>query len=235
MALQFESLKHINQKTKDLVSGYIKNMEKELNGSIIPSLIITTCILFFHAKEFFSKIGKFMMTDDESLTTLRVSSNVDNPDSQKIARNSAYGSVVIHDKHHCIYVWTIKILKVDVFDTFIGMDSSNKKYINANFTLQSGYDKLYKYYAIDHCGLKYGHIEGEEEYGIRFGVNSVVRMEVNTKDKTIEYWINGKSQGVAFENVDFDDCEYYFAVSLCTNEYEYAHCVKLIDFQQKFI
>ena len=230
MDLHFDNLKNINQQTKDLVSLFIKNMEKELNGKIIPSLIITTCILFFYAKEFFSSIGEYMVTDDE-LLTLKISSNDNNPNSQKIARNSAYGNVVIDDKYHCIYIWTIKLLKVDVFYTYIGMDSSNKQYINENFTS----DRLYNYYAMDHCGSKHNHIEGEEEYGVEFGVNSIVKMEVNTKEKTIEYWVNGKSQGVAFKNVDFDDCVYYFAVSLCTNEFDYAHCVRLINFEQKFI
>ena len=71
-------------------------MEKELNDLIIPSVIITTCInaLFFYAKEFFSSIGKYMLTDGELLTLkLKITSNDSNPDSQKI---------VIDDKYHCV-------------------------------------------------------------------------------------------------------------------------------------
>ena len=239
--VQFERLKSVDQKTTDLVMGFIRNAEKDLNADvIIPSLIMTTCILFYHLQELFSICGEYMNIDDES-TLLQISCPDELRWQGQLARNTAYGNIKINNKYNCIYSWSIKLVKLDAFDTWIGIDSSNKKHIDSNFT---SYDSN-KFCAISHDGHRtlngcdYEEPENESVssygYGNGMDVGDVVKMELNTMNKTMEFWVNGKSRGIAFRNILFDEIEYYFAVSLATNEPDYAHSVKLINFRQIFI
>ena len=94
----FENLKLVDQPTKDLVTGFIKITETKLeNDCIIPSLVITTCILFYHLAEFFSICGKDMKLAKDS--TLVQISSIDSQNKYEVARNTAYGNVIISNKY----------------------------------------------------------------------------------------------------------------------------------------
>ena len=43
-----------------------------------------------------------------------------------------------------------------------------------------------------------------------------ITMQLNVKDKTLEYYVNHKHQGIAFDNIDFNEKVYNMAVSIVT-------------------
>ena len=52
-----------------------------------------------------------------------------------------------------------------------------------------------------------------DRYGETFGLNDIVKCEVNFNNKTIEYYKNGKSQGIAFKNIGMN-CKYKFVIAM---------------------
>lgn len=228
--LLFEKIKLVDQKTKDLVAGFIRNSEQEFNeNAIIPSSITTICTLFYYLGEFFADCGKNMVIENE-MKILKIAA----PRHWKVVRNTGYGNVNINNEYNCIYSWTLKLVALDSFNTYIGIDSSDKEYIDDNFS--SGQNNTY--YLITSRGVKSYQVSkvdethGSGSYGREMEAGDVIKMEINTKDTTMEVWINNQSQGIAFKDIAFDEVEYHFAISLCTNEANFATCVELVDFKQ---
>ena len=54
-----------------------------------------------------------------------------------------------------------------------------------------------------------------------------VKMELNMDDKTLKYYVNGEDQGIAFDNICFDNDQHY---SMCISLDE-PMSVQLIDFK----
>ena len=50
------NIKDVDQKTKDIVFGYIHRMESSLNFELIPPLVSHLCLLFYYIQEFFAQI-----------------------------------------------------------------------------------------------------------------------------------------------------------------------------------
>ena len=223
MAVQFDKLKRVDQETKDVVTGFIKMIQTELDDDcIIPSLVVTKCILFYHLNEFFTVYGDHMCTSDDTRTRLFIW-------DPHISRETGYGNVIIKNKYKCIYVWNIKITNLGIYDAFIGIDASNKENINAGFYREKGH----AYYAFSPSGLKTSHVEHRvfKEYGKKMKVGDIVRMEVNTNDKTMKVYLNGEDLGIAHENILFDEREYYLAVSFRSDQLYKRNSVLLLSFE----
>ena len=214
--VSFDRLKLVDQRTKDLVEGFIKKASHDID---IPSSIVSVCILFYYLGEFFSTCGDAMKIDDNK-TILKAC---------PLARNTGYGNIRINNEYNCIYSWTLKLVALDIYNTWIGIDASNKEYSHRNFSLAAKH-----YYAIDVRGSKKSRISGQSStrvnYGKRMKEGDIVKMDINTKDRTMSFWINDEYQGIAFEDVAFDGVEYYLAISLFKQNCE--HWVKLLDFRQ---
>ena len=98
------------------------------------------------------------------------------------------------------------------------------------------------YYACTSNAAKCSHLDASgsfdalgTSYGtLRWKDNCFIKMVLNTKHKTLEFYVDGEYQGIAFENIQFDqDINYYLAVSMCTTNTDEVACVmELIEFQQ---
>ena len=233
LSVDFASLKKVDRKTKYLVTGFIRNVEKQLDQDmIIPALVLTTCILFYHLKEFFVVCGDEMIID-EKMTTVSILIPQKTIYS-KFKRNTVYGNIGITNKYNCIYSWTLKILQSDIYDILIGIDASNRKYVAVGFAFGK---KDEYHYALSHKGRKYVYNgEFSKRYG-KFGrcqVGDIIKMILNSKKKSLSYEVNDTGQGIAFDGIKFDDdTEYNFAVSMCSGGLRNA--VQLIDFEQVFL
>merc|ERR1712023_259203 len=101
----------------DLVSGYIRLAAQNFD-LICPSLIITTCILFYHLHEMFTVYGSYMTVDKlGKVLNMQKEYEPKPPES-----NTAYGNLDIDDKYQCIYTWTVKIIIKHIYDVRIGID-----------------------------------------------------------------------------------------------------------------
>ena len=65
-------------------------------------------------------------------------------------------------------------------------------------------------------------------YGEKFYKDDLIKMEVNTKEKTIKYYKNDKDLGIAIYNINFkNNIKYNLAISMDFK----SDCVKLINFK----
>ena len=233
MALNFQDLKFIDQHEKDLVAGYFKTLKQETD-IIIPSIIVSITILFYHAKEFFTVCGSHMKIDKNSL---RVTTFL----SSRLKKDTCYGNIPINDQYDCIYSWTFQIIEKNRNRVEIGIDTSNKQRINKRFTSTVNVednDTLYYAYGSNAVLRSHRHKSGDNTYidGTKFEKGDILKMVLNTKNKTLQFFINDELQGARFDDVEFkEDKDYYLAISMCTHQQsnESPGCVELISFEQK--
>ena len=148
--------------------------------------------------------------------------------------NTAYGNVLIDGQFLCIFEWSIKIIRDEYHTIGIGIAESNKWWINTNYLFKN--DPFYSYFSKGEifsmsddktkralcCGTKYGE---------QFYANDIIKMEVNTKEKTIRYYKNGKDLGIAVNDINFkNNIRYNLAVVMGAKN----DCIQLIDFKMKF-
>ena len=230
----FEQIKNINQKVKDIVFGYIRLSQCLLpnnNNSYynIPSLVSYICILYYNQTERFSKYPK-NMKHDELKNNIRVIST---------GRGTVYGDIMIDCSIPSIYEWIIKIIKMNGDDwddpIIIGIDSSNKQYIDSNFC--TGFTtENNRFYGYSTCGLieNYNNYPNEQNRFLRmpiffdidgFGQNDIIKLYLNTKNKQLKIYKNDKEMQGEITDIDINE-KYYFAVSLSTMGDE----IELIDF-----
>eukprot|EP01084_Bolivina_argentea_P212656 361435_1 len=124
----FEVVKRMEQEVKDTVSGFIRRNQQLFPSDNsyynIPSLVHFICILYYHKHEYFTCHGNSISMNDNCIS-------IWNPGCWP---NSAYGKYVIDAKSNKIYKWRFKSQCDGT--AIIGIDSSNKKHIDTNFTNQ---------------------------------------------------------------------------------------------------
>ena len=88
--------------------------------------------------------------------------------------------------------------------------------INEDFTYRQGMDKRTDqglYYALS------SHADNQGDFGSDYGDDwnkqNVVKMVLNTKHKTLEFHVDGKYQGIAFQHIQFDDTCYIDVYQQC--------------------
>ena len=63
-------------------------------------------------------------------------------------------------------------------------------------------------------------------YGAGVKIGDIVKMELNTKDKTMQFYQNEHDHGIAFRDIEFhQDITYYLAIYL-----ESGSDIEIIDF-----
>ena len=121
---QVQRIKHIDDKTKWLINGYIRNAQKLLidnNYHIIPDLVIITCLLYF---SFFDTWDQQSIDNDDKVIklddhdTIRILA-----DPKNIAHSIFLSQIITVSKHHN-YNWKFKLIKYKnlyLFNVLIGI------------------------------------------------------------------------------------------------------------------
>ena len=111
--------------------------------------------------------------------------------------------------YNVIYEWIIKIISCSAWIT-IGIDCSNQKHINCDFSDRTENN----YYAYGSAGYVYCHKTRSRAspYGTDFEKNDEIKMVLNTKNKTLKYFVNNIDQTIAFKDIDLINNKYHFAV-----------------------
>ena len=133
----FKLLKQIaDQSRKDLIFGYIRELSKshafDLN---IPLVIKYFCLQYYFINEYFTRHGNNIAITNSQGTN----NNLDIMKVKKFGvKGTVYGNINIdisYDEH----IWKF-IVNVDTESALrIGIDSSNKRWINNDFTEQHKY------------------------------------------------------------------------------------------------
>ena len=147
--MSLKRLKTANKQFKYSVFGYLRDHEKKQSINI-PEMIKYICLNYYLLTEKFTKHGDAMSLN-ESKDTVQKNDNID-------VVNSVYGDVPIDIKDESIieYEWKFKI-EGDLSLWFgIGIDSSNKEWINADFAAKySNKSQFYAWEIIGSAGKAY--------------------------------------------------------------------------------
>ena len=222
MSLNFESLKQVDSNTKDLVNGYIKGLGND-ESTIIPSLVVSICILFYNLQEFFAICGD-VMTIDSTLTRLTTRKVEEKPFRR---RCSCYGNVIITNKYECIYSWELKIVSSNDNDKRFGI-TSDTSILNQRFTDTEKY-----FYAIASLGYRKSHQQPYHNKCTSHGIwrtGDIIKININTKERSFKLMLNDCKEDTIFENMEFDEeTKYRFAISNSSKKSK-ANCIELVSF-----
>lgn len=239
MATDYHKIKYINQDVQDSVTGFIRECRDELPEENqyydIPSLIIYTCILYYHIAEFFSKDHgpNMILSDNDSIVAIKKGENV----KHQIDYDIVFGNVKIEFGQKYIYQWTFKILNLideQLGDEIvIGIGYKKAKLggyntFNYAYHLPELFDHLVSY-------RNDGYIDRSDAKRTAFDKDDIVKMEFNTSNMEIQFYINNEPQPV-YNREQFDikyitdelKTNVYMAVSMDSDN---PNTVKLLNFR----
>lgn len=118
-----QSLKWVDQKCKDIVYGFIKQMEKSLKLKTIPFEIFNIFLAFYYGCEYFNKSmeGSFKISDDR----LSITANEDCADDNY---HTIYMNQSVESLSEEIICWTFKVNKLRGY-TYFGVTNAKSKQI----------------------------------------------------------------------------------------------------------
>ena len=225
MATDYQRIKYINQHIQDCVNGFIRESRKELplNNPYydIPSLIIYTCILYYHLNEHFTKHGpNVILSKNDSVIMIKKGANIIN----NVDYDTIYGNIKINLNEPYLCQWTFKVLSLH----YVELDDEIcfgicRKGDYEDFLLDHGV-----YY--QNGGGMYPWRSGFSEIKYkRFEENDIVKMEFDTVKLSIHFLLNDEKQHIYFiKDGFFKSNEVYMAVSIDGDQ---PNGVQLLDFK----
>ena len=145
------------------------------------------------------------------------------------AESNIFGSIDIEADGDFLFSWTFKII-CSKSCIYIGIiDAAIENEIpSGHFFIEMDQSDDKRFYGAE-GDFKWCHLHDILEYDEEWRGSDIVKMELNTKQKTIRYYKGDQDQGIAFEDIDFsNDVKYHLAVTC----YHKGESLKLIDFKQ---
>ena len=209
--MELKKLKNIDQMTKDLVNGFIRDIQRYLPNNQtyynIPSSIKNICILFFYMFDEWNPnmIGKgFTIVNDTKLVS----------EYSSFTWRAAYLSKMIENGQH---IWKFKLVQGNCF--MIGIwDCKYDSSITLSGDLDRSDGKSYVYHTyFAHCN-KYPNASWEENgsYGQKCKEGDIISMCVDMELLTLSFMINDNDFGKAF---DIKNAKYRAAVACYESSY----------------
>ena len=215
--MAFKQLSKIDERTKLSVHGWIRNKEKSLGLTNIPSMINAICILYFRDDEIFDVV------DDD--TTLSENKKKITKGGISDADINYYGINQILSTNDLVYEWDLKLIKHKKccnLGAIVG--------ITENQTKASFAEGAYYAFGTNGWRKRSGNLEYWASYGQECYDDDIISIRVDLKKREIEFAINGIGQGIAFENVEKSkDTKYRLFVCL---DFE-GDCVEILNFSKK--
>ena len=203
MSFNFDRVKDIDDYTKSIVYGFVHSSQKLFDKEqstyyTISDLITSLIILYYHQTEYFAKCP-----DD-----IQVNETKDMVQSTNTAERSIFGDIKINKHTYCNkFVWKFMVLNCSQgMLLFFGIDASEYKKTTGLLLSYGQYQNCFT--------------EQNKE--------NIVEMEFDTKNTTLRYYVNGRDQGISFDDVSFDNDEQYTMAISCNNPVT----VKLLDFKR---
>ena len=228
MAVSFDKLRLVPTRSKNLIFGFVHETEKELSMTI-PDLITTICIFYYYQFEYFTVCGpRIEIGESGNVASFVMDDSICMKDSD--TSNSIYGCVSVESNDFVKYIWEFKIHQFSKFgDIYIGIDSTNKKWINLDFSEWDDPENGI-YYAWGTDGQKYTNNEGndtEERTEAVIQQGNIIRMELDVTARTLTYYKNGRVTDAKFNNLLLKDHVYHLAIALASK----GTSVELINFE----
>ena len=239
MSLKFDEIKDVDDYIKNIVNGYIHTSQSLLPHEqntyyIIPPLVGYLITAYYYEPECFAFFPE-SITKNEKKDVITHSSLRD---------ISIFGNMKISKNLYCNkFIWTLKISNCCIgLSIAIGIDADSSKDVESLFDCNEradvpfyAYESYYRKYSQNSFfhyftgDMKESTIRGK--YGICYveqETENILKMALDTKNKTLRYYVNEKDQGIAVDDVMLDNNEEYtLAISA-----EAHVTVQLLQFQQ---
>lgn len=185
-------------------------MEHALDINHVPLMISSICILYYYEDEIFDIVGHDMtLSMDKRCITCSVSTK----------NNNIFGTIQVPSQDQCICRWDL-ILKRELstldLNYLIGISST----MHPSTTKMVGQMDGYRYVLWNDGEIDnntYGFYDGPSysKYCDEFTGNNAVSIKLNLKLRQVSFIINGKDQGVAFDDIGVDtDIKYRLFIRL---------------------
>ena len=210
--------KSINQTDKDIVIGYVKDVQRLINAQQIPMVVTYLCLMyFFYEIDHFDKAGKNIKINDRGDILTAVSCE----------KGTCYGKLNIGaDSNNIpfIFSWTFNIISRSSF-IYIGLDSSKN-----NASTQS------LFYALSDWGSTGTATTTEQDIFQRnpawsYREGDIVEMKLNVKQQKLKYFINDKDIGCVID-VEFGSNIKYNMAVLVGHSYMGTR-IHLVNFEKR--
>ena len=188
-------------RTKYAVYGWIREAERELNINkcTIPEILNSICILYLPEEDSFQIIQKNMDVSENKRIIWKYTSDNE--------WNCNYGKFIIPSLSDGVCQWDLRINKLDIgTSVFLGVSS------NINRT----HSKDDNNYLLHDAGYK-NEINSREwvRYCPRLTTNDSISVKLDLIKAEVAYSVNGKDQGVAFNNINKgNDIDYRLCVCI---------------------
>ena len=224
-APSLEDVKFIDQRTKDVIFGYIKDVQqlfpKDNSYYIIPKLVIYWCLLYYYQNEQFDPT--------------QCSAKIKLSDNNTIATQSSRGPmmVLLTSKHKTgIHEWKFKLLHKTDYTAIIGVYKT--KY-DADLDQHLAHAGKGKGYGLDVDTYLTDGTTGytsDKIYGEKCVTGDVITMILDLEALQLKYCINGKDYGTAFK--DIECTEYRACVSGYSvgNRHPKENAYRLLSYKQ---
>eukprot|EP01084_Bolivina_argentea_P259110 437096_1 len=216
--MQTETHKKFDQRTIDLVTGYINEIHCDTNIEVdlfrsIPKLILRLCIGFHGFMDYFTSVSKRIMLSKDQLAITKIGSLCD----------VVYGNAVIASNQNRSYKWVIKINRA--ISLLCGITS----YWNF-FGSEYFWETSHPMYLYNGTGSKKSMGDWDPRYGQQFGTGDIIAIDLDLEKGHIRFSVNNIDQGIAYDNViKNDNIQYKLLVCLTFTE----DSIELIQFQQR--
>eukprot|EP01084_Bolivina_argentea_P092973 167232_1 len=201
---------------KLVVDGYVR-FESSIDQTnySIPQLVNLLICTYYPILEYFTVYGKGVkLNDHKDISTVIKDGNFN---------NTVFGNIQVSNstQEYYIYTWTLKFIQI-FSGIIIGIGSAEKNNFNEDDWDETcyGYGDTYLYHNQQTSMQKYK--------GIRWKNGDILKMIINTKTKTLSYDTNGKNEGIAFENIDFNGTRLQLAIFMGS----IPECIQIVDFKQ---
>ena len=205
--------------TKDVVFGYTKDIEKKLLSLNMPLLIKYLCLNYYFIDESFGIHGENIVVNEAHDTAKY---NVKHG-STNVFGMTVYGNSIIDVNDTSIneYLWRFNILSQsdDPCGFYIGIDSSNKKHINTDFSWIATNSS--PYYAFSATGPLYLNksLNGNASLPINthtastWKADDIIKMTLNVKTQKLKLFVN-ESLERQINDIELNDTRYNLAIVL---------------------
>ena len=203
MSLNFEDVKLIQQNHKDIVFGYIRGAQQLLPSNNpyynISTLVSHTILLFYVINEYFFKYGRHVEVTDDRLTIKHIMGGYD----------TIYGSQRIESNESAIHKWRVKIITCCSVNLYVGIDSSECKWINKPVMWQTKSIN----YSFKANGWKYCSDVFKSYSSVRIKDGDVIEMILDLSKSHLKFIINDTDDlGVAYNVIKNNQTKYRLTI-----------------------
>eukprot|EP00483_Globobulimina_turgida_P010873 UN10894 len=197
-----------DQRTIDIVFGYIKSLESLFKLTNMPEGIRQICLMYYYITEFFNNARPdcFKISQDKLAVT--------NIKYCTFGRHTIYGKLWIPSTSKSIHKWTLHIHVAT--EMYLGL-SSNDNYVDSDFS--SDLESDTPNYAMSNRGARYKNGErffDELDINItEFTIGDTVTFILDLFHANILYKVNDKSEIIIFDQIQIDqDIQYIMVIQI---------------------